>query len=85
VECLEYQEPRGGEDLPADTTAADSVHWQIRLAVADLDRLRAGLAEREPLPREPVVLEPQTAALLGFRRALPLRDPDGHALQLVES
>lgn len=79
VECLNYMEPTGGRDLPADTTAADSVHWQIRLAVADLAAIAAG-SEREPL-----ALEPQAAARLGFRRALQLRDPDGHALQLVDS
>jgi catechol 2,3-dioxygenase-like lactoylglutathione lyase family enzyme len=79
VECLEYQAPPGGRDRPADTTAADHLHGQIRLAVANLE----AIANRVGQP--PLALEPQAAAQLGFRRALPLHDPDGHALQVVEA
>jgi catechol 2,3-dioxygenase-like lactoylglutathione lyase family enzyme len=85
VECLHYQAPAGGRPMPADRSAADLEHWQIRLAVADLAAIAAGLAEAggtaiHPAPQS---LEPESAEVLGFRQALQVRDPDGHTLQLV--
>jgi catechol 2,3-dioxygenase-like lactoylglutathione lyase family enzyme len=90
VECLDYREPTGGRPMPADQNAADAAHWQIRLAVRDLEGIAAGVAKaggRAVRPGaaglEPLELELETAQALGFRRALQVRDPDGHALQLV--
>jgi catechol 2,3-dioxygenase-like lactoylglutathione lyase family enzyme len=85
VECLHYQAPAGGLLMPADRSAADLEHWQIRLAVADLAAIAAGLAEAggSASRPDPLSLEPQSAQVLGFRQALQVRDPDGHILQLV--
>jgi catechol 2,3-dioxygenase-like lactoylglutathione lyase family enzyme len=69
VELLEYLAPRDGRPIPADQRPSDLAHWQTRLAV-------------------PSLATPGTATLpddtLGFRRGHLVRDPDGHALQLVE-
>jgi len=85
VECLNYQHPGGARPLPADQSAADSAHWQIRLQVQDLDALAPQLQAHggSALTPSPVELDADQAALLGFRRGLQVRDPDGHQLQLV--
>ncbi|MFM7266750.1 MAG: VOC family protein, partial [Cyanobium sp.] len=85
IECLNYQLPRGGRPMPADQGAADGAHGQIRLAVNDLEAMAAGLeaAGGRSIGSGPVTLEPALRSALGFARALQVRDPDGHALQLV--
>jgi catechol 2,3-dioxygenase-like lactoylglutathione lyase family enzyme len=84
IECLNYLQPGGGRPLPADQNAADVAHWQIRLAVSDLE----GIASQAKtfgatIVAGPLELEPAIANALGFRSGLQLHDPDGHALQLV--
>ncbi|MCP9849432.1 VOC family protein [Cyanobium sp. Morenito 9A2] len=85
LEGLQYLEPSGGRPIPADLGAQDLDHWQIRLVVDDLEAIRGrliSLALLGDLPPSTVVdLE---GAGLGFRRALQLRDPDGHRIQLVQ-
>jgi hypothetical protein len=74
--------PRDGRPYPSELRANDLVHWQPRLASDDvaaaLPRLGSG-----PL----VLVSPGVVTLadpkLGFRAGALLRDPDGHALQLV--
>ena len=85
VECLNYQPPNSGRARPADQGAQDLAHWQIRLRVADLDRIAAA-AEAcggQPLHGGVIALGDQ-AALVGGDRALQLADPDGYQLQLVQ-
>ncbi|MEB3255220.1 MAG: VOC family protein [Synechococcaceae cyanobacterium] len=85
IECLHYLLPRGGRPMPNDQGAADAAHWQIRLAVNDLEALAAGLvaAGGRAISGGPMALEPALRSTLGFGRALQVRDPDGHVLQLV--
>ena len=86
VEFLEYKTPPGGRPMPADSRANDLWHWQTTLVSSDIaalaDRLRkAGVQFVTP----DVITIPQEAqAQLGFRRALMVRDPTGHAVRLVE-
>ncbi|MCP9890661.1 VOC family protein [Cyanobium sp. Aljojuca 7D2] len=85
VECLNYQPPNSGRPRPADQGTQDQAHWQIRLRVADLDRI-ATAAEAfggQPLHGGVIELGDQ-GALVGSERALQLADPDGHQLQLVQ-
>jgi catechol 2,3-dioxygenase-like lactoylglutathione lyase family enzyme len=82
IELLEYLVPRDGRPLPADARANDLVHWQTRLVAAN------GSAP-EALGRAQVrFVSPDAVAVpardLGFARGLLIRDPDGHALQVVE-
>ncbi len=77
IELLEYLAPRDGRPYPADSRANDLWHWQTRLRVGKLAAV-GGLI----LVSTGVVETPSRE--LGFRAAVHARDPDGHALQLVE-
>jgi catechol 2,3-dioxygenase-like lactoylglutathione lyase family enzyme len=68
IEFLEYLAPRDGRLFPGDARANDLLHWQTRIVVGQA-------------PPRAVVLRD---AALGFRKGLLTRDPDGHAVQLVE-
>ncbi len=75
IEFLEYLAPRDGRPFPADEHANDLVHWQTRLVTRDgppLEKLGQG---------RPVVIPGHE---LGFVRGVTVRDPDGHALEIVE-
>jgi catechol 2,3-dioxygenase-like lactoylglutathione lyase family enzyme len=83
VEFLDYRSPRSGRPYPGDARPNDLLHWHTRIAVNDvklaLERARADghrLISRDVVPMDP--------ALTGYRRAVMLRDPDGHAVELVE-
>jgi len=86
IEFLDYKTPPGGRPLPSNTKANDLWHWQPTLVTRDI----AALAERlrkagAQFITPDVVGIPQDAqAQLGFKRALMVRDPTGHALRLVE-
>ena len=79
VEFLEYLNPRDGRALPADARANDLVHWQT-IMTGDVARALPAMPARagELISRGAVA----TPAGLGFARALVVRDPDGHAIQL---
>lgn len=85
IECLNYQSPAGGRLLPADQSAADLAHWQVRLELSDLEAIAANVdaAGGSCVSDGVLDLEPDQATRLGFRRALQVRDPDGHQLQLI--
>jgi hypothetical protein len=78
--------PPGGRPMPADTMANDLWHWQTTLVTNDIeavtDRLRkAGVKFITP----DVVVIPQGArAQLGFKKAVMVLDPSGHAIRLIE-
>jgi len=87
IECLNYLSPGGGRPLPADQSAADVAHWQVRLEVADLEGI-AAKAEAyggRCLSGGVIHINPEQASQLGFHAALQLRDPDGHQLQLIRA
>ena len=83
IEFLEYLSPRDGRPFPMDAQSNDLLHWQVRLECAGVEattlRVRAAKA---------VFISPGVVTLadggLGFRKAFLARDPDGHALQIVE-
>lgn len=83
VEFLDYLSPGGGRDAPPDARASDIGHWQTTLVVGDVDAVAARLREGGHLFISPGAVDLPEAEL-GFRRALLVRDPDGHALRLVE-
>jgi catechol 2,3-dioxygenase-like lactoylglutathione lyase family enzyme len=83
IELLEYLTPRDGRPFPPDQRANDIAHWQTMLLVPDADsaaaRLRAARAR---------FISPGAVATAGretgFARGVLVRDPDGHAMQMVE-
>jgi catechol 2,3-dioxygenase-like lactoylglutathione lyase family enzyme len=83
VEFLEYITPPDGRPYPADARASDLIHWQtnfISTDVRDLEgRLRTGSF---------AFISPGTVELsggeAGFHRGLSVRDPDGHAVRVIQ-
>jgi catechol 2,3-dioxygenase-like lactoylglutathione lyase family enzyme len=86
IEFLEYKTPPGGRPMPIDTKADDLWHWQTTLVTKDIqalaDRLRKGGVQF--ITPDVVTIPQETRVQLGFRRALMVRDPSGHAIRLVE-
>lgn len=84
VEFLEYLVPADGRPAPSDSRANDLWHWQTRVAVAD-----AAAAERVLFAARARFVSTGARSFpdrpLDFTRALLVRDPDGHALELTEN
>jgi catechol 2,3-dioxygenase-like lactoylglutathione lyase family enzyme len=82
IELLEYLTPRDGRPMPLDARANDLMHWQTTLVTRDISgvahRLRAG---RFAFVSPDVVT--LVEGLLGFTAGLLVRDPDGHAMQVI--
>lgn len=82
IEFLEYLAPRDGRPAPADQRANDLWHWQTRLVSPQIsqlaDKLRAG---RYRFVSTGVVSLP--ANELNVKQSFIVRDPDGHAMQIV--
>jgi catechol 2,3-dioxygenase-like lactoylglutathione lyase family enzyme len=83
VELLEYLSPRDGRAAPADLQANDLVHWQTRLTLADVDAMAGALLDRRVIFVSPGVTHLPRKEF-GFDAAVLVRDPDGHAVQLVD-
>ncbi len=75
IEFLEYLAPRDGRPYPPEEKANDLIHWQTRF-------LGLSAAETSKSLTAPLVELPDGRA--GFRKAVTFRDPDGHAIQVVE-
>lgn len=81
IEFLEYLAPRDGRPYPADEKPNDLIHWQTRLLAASLERVAASLRQLRAAFISPGAVNlPDGEA--GFQRALLVRDPDGHAVQI---
>jgi catechol 2,3-dioxygenase-like lactoylglutathione lyase family enzyme len=83
VEFLDYRTPRDGRPLPPDARPNDLLHWQTTLVVKDADAIAQKLQMSNATFISPsVVAIPEQA--LGFRKGFILRDPDGHAIRIIE-
>jgi catechol 2,3-dioxygenase-like lactoylglutathione lyase family enzyme len=86
IEFLDYKTPPGGRPIPVDTKANDLWHWQTTLVTRDIqaatDRLRKAGAQF--ITPDVVSIPQETQAELGFKKALMVRDPNGHAIRLIE-
>ncbi|NOT35549.1 MAG: glyoxalase [Candidatus Eisenbacteria bacterium] len=83
IELLEYLAPGDGRPYPADEHANDLIHWQTTLKTRDLDAAAKALrAARSPMVSGSAVQLPDRS--LGFSKALIVRDPDGHAMEVVQ-
>ncbi|NER83313.1 MAG: VOC family protein [Leptolyngbya sp. SIO1D8] len=83
VEFLEYLSPATGHPYPLDSSPLDLWHWDITMIVPDAqavaDRLQqAGV----PFVSSGLVALPES--MLSFRWGFLVRDPDGHAIRVVE-
>lgn len=83
IEFLEYLQPRTGRPIPADTTSSDLWYWQTTLTTRNVEAAASALMTGGYKLVSPGVVELPDAAL-GFTRGFMLRDPDGHALRIIE-
>lgn len=82
VEFLDYLNPRDGRPAPSDQRLNDLVAWQTVMVTLDARALAARLVEAGVAFVSPTVVTlPKGAA---FERGLIVRDPDGHAVRIVE-
>jgi catechol 2,3-dioxygenase-like lactoylglutathione lyase family enzyme len=82
VEFLEYELPAAGRPMPNDSRPVDLWHWQVTLVVNDADEAAARLRGHATFLSSSVVTLPDNA--LGFTKGFLVRDPDGHAMQVVQ-
>jgi catechol 2,3-dioxygenase-like lactoylglutathione lyase family enzyme len=81
IEFLEYLTPPGGRALPADTKPNDLLFWRTKVVVDHLDVFATKLPQRctKLVSTGVGALNEEPPA-----RGLIVRDPDGHALELIE-
>jgi hypothetical protein len=83
VEFLEYLAPRDGRPYPADEKSNDLLHWQTRFRAVSLETAAAQIRNsRAAFVSSGIVEVPDDQA--GYRKSILSRDPDGHAVQIVE-
>jgi hypothetical protein len=72
--------------MPADTRSNDLWHWQTTLVTKDIqaatDRLHKAGAQF--IAADVTAIAPVAQAQLGFKKAVMVRDPSGHAIRLIE-
>ena len=83
IEFLEYLTPRDGRPAPPDARANDLAHWQTALVAADAEGTGRMLRGSACTLLSPGVV-PLGERVLGFAKAFLIRDPDGHALAVIE-
>ena len=83
IELLEYLAPRDGRPFPTDEHANDIVHRCTVLLTQDADAAARPLqTNKTSFVSSGVVANP--TGQLGFKKALLVRDPDGHAIEIQE-
>jgi catechol 2,3-dioxygenase-like lactoylglutathione lyase family enzyme len=83
IEFLEYLAPRDGRPAPADLRANDLAHWQTTLVADDADASARRLFAARALFVSPGAVGLKET-VLGFAKGLLVRDPDGHAMRVVQ-
>jgi catechol 2,3-dioxygenase-like lactoylglutathione lyase family enzyme len=83
IELLEYLAPQDGRPFPTDEHANDTVHRHTILLTQDADAAAHPLqANKASFVSSGVVANP--TGQLGFKKALLVRDPDGHTIEIEE-
>jgi len=83
IELLEYLSPRDGHPIPVDERANDLVHREMELEVGDAESALAPLrGARAPFISSGEVVFRDGA--LELARGFVVRDPDGHAIGIVQ-
>src|SRR5436190_18837395 len=83
IELLEYLSPRNGRAIPVDEHANDLVHRQTQLETENPDAATAPLRiAKTNFVSDGLFSFPGPS--LGFTRGFVVRDPDGHAISIVQ-
>lgn len=80
VEFLEYRTPVDGRSYPSDSKSNDLWHWQTSFVASNIAEIF--LSYRPVLVSEGLVAFADVR--LGIKRGTVVRDPDGHAVRLIE-
>jgi len=80
VEFLQYVAPTDGRPYPRDTRSSDLWHWETTFAANGIERLFTSY--KADFISSGILTFGETK--LGFQKAAALRDPDGHAIRLIE-
>jgi catechol 2,3-dioxygenase-like lactoylglutathione lyase family enzyme len=83
IELLEYLAPRDGKPYPMESRASDLWHWQTRLTVTSAEQAAQRLRERKTRFVSQGVVTLAAAEQASIKSFI-VRDPDGHAMQLIE-
>jgi len=83
VELLEYLSPRDGRPIPLDEHANDLVHRQTELETDNAEEAVAPLREAKARFLSSGVIAFRDSSI-GFTRGFVIRDPDGHALSIIQ-
>ena len=83
IELLEYLAPSGGRAMPGDEHANDLVHHQTRLVTENIETALNQLQE-EHYQLISSGIATFAKAEIGFHFGVMVRDPDGHAIELVK-
>jgi catechol 2,3-dioxygenase-like lactoylglutathione lyase family enzyme len=75
--------PRDGRPLPPDARPNDLLNWQTTLVVKDAAAIAQKLQISSTAFISPSVVE-IPGQILGFRKGFIVRDPDGHAIRIIE-
>jgi len=84
IELLEYLAPRDGRPYPRDEHANDLVHRQTQLEVDDTEQAALSLQSARVRTVSLVTRSPNEGPRAGLRRGTVIRDPDGHALSVMQ-
>jgi catechol 2,3-dioxygenase-like lactoylglutathione lyase family enzyme len=82
-ELLEYIAPTTGRDMPIDSQANDLWHYQTVIAVSDLETMAKQLRSAPCSFISPGIIQ-MSPNELGYKKALSIKDLDGHVLHLIE-
>jgi catechol 2,3-dioxygenase-like lactoylglutathione lyase family enzyme len=83
IEFLEYLAPLDGRPAPRDLKANDLQHWQTKLVTNDLEAAFVKVRESKFALISSGLIS-LAESVLGFKRGLLVRDPDWHAIGLIE-
>ena len=78
IEFLEYLAPRDGRPYPPDEKANDLIHWQTKFAGINAEEAA------QSLRKDRATFVSTGAIELPDGKALVVRDPDGHAVEIKE-
>jgi catechol 2,3-dioxygenase-like lactoylglutathione lyase family enzyme len=81
LEFLQYLTPAGGRPAPVDAHPNDLAHVHVVLAVDDIEHVVDQLTRSNAAFISPGVV---AADALGFGKSALVKDPDGHAVMLVQ-
>ncbi|TYQ23753.1 VOC family protein [Pseudanabaena sp. UWO311] len=83
IEFLDYLSPSDGKPYPSDARTNDLLYWQTTLVVNDAKAIAQKLRSSRTIFISPDVIEIPSRSF-GFKSGFLVRDPDGHALRIIE-